>query len=94
MLIDFITAKDLATPSLAGIITAGATVLTAISLVLTALFPILKLLRESKKNGKKLDTVHTLVNGNLHRERTRNEQLIAVLQDNNIPIPPYEEDSK
>lgn len=80
--------SGLATPSLAGIITAIASVLTAVSLILVALFPILKLVRESRSNGKKLDTVHTLVNGNLSRERERNAQLVAELQRHGIPIPP------
>jgi hypothetical protein len=83
--------SGLATPSLAGIITAIASVLTAISLILVAAFPILKLSRDSRRNSEKLDDVHVLVNGNLSRERLRNEQLIAELQKHGIPVPPRPE---
>lgn len=42
----------------------------------------------SLRNGKKIDTVQTTVNGHTERAISRNEQLTAALTDANVAVPP------
>lgn len=57
---------------------------TGICSIIAAIFAGLTSLR----NGRKLDGVQGMVNGNLQNEIARNAQLQSTLVGNGVPIPP------
>lgn len=73
--------------SVAGIITASASVFTAIALVITALVTLLPILRGTRQNAVAIGEVHTLVNQQMTDAKRYNERLMEVLVAHGIPVP-------
>jgi hypothetical protein len=73
--------------TLAGIITACASVFTAIALVISALAVFLPILRGTRANKVAIGEVHTIVNQQRTDTLRYQRALIKVLQANGIDVP-------
>lgn len=79
---------------IAAIITAIATLITAIGGAIIAYTVLLPLLHKTKAIEVKTDEVHTLVNSNHASMLRREEVLIAALQQAGVKIPPNQDITK
>jgi hypothetical protein len=77
----------MADSTLAGIITAVATVLTSISLVIGALTLFLPILRGTRENKKAIKEVHTIVNQQRTDSLRYQRALIKALEKHGVEVP-------
>lgn len=77
----------MAPPSVAGIITACASVFTALSLLTTALTVLVPILRRTKRTEDAVASVHTLVNKTHDDSMARMAQLEAALRLAGVEVP-------
>lgn len=73
--------------TLAGIITASASVLTAISLLVTAFTVLVPILRGTKDNAEKISEVHVIVNQQRTDAKRYQRELIQTLKDAGVAVP-------
>lgn len=73
--------------TLAGIITASASVFTAVSLVISALTVFLPILRGTRENKVAIGEVHTIVNQQRTDMQRYQRALIKVLEAHGIDVP-------
>jgi ribosomal protein S11 len=77
----------MASSSVAGIITATASGITAIALLFAALPALIKVLREQRRNGRRINEVHVIVNQQKTDMTRYQEALIRALDAAGIEIP-------
>jgi uncharacterized membrane protein len=73
--------------SVAGIFTAGASALTALTLLFAALPALIKVIREQRRNSTKIDEVHVIVNQQKTDMTRYQEALIRALDLHGIDVP-------
>lgn len=77
----------MADSTLAGVITACASVLTALGLLVTAVTVLIPILRQGKKHAVELEKVHTIVNQQRTDGQNYQRALIRALEAKGIEVP-------
>ena len=77
----------MAQSTLAGIITAFASVLTALGLLVTAITVLIPILRGTRKNSKDIGEVHKIVNQQRTDAKNYQRALVRALEAHGIDVP-------